>query len=107
MGNSVPPEGADLCLQKVDYPDDPDLKAQYDVVKRVDLEVKVLYYELQEHYPEVSVFVNWDTFDPIHYPFLKQRSLANDGLVVCAAYQRAQRHRDRLMRLILPPRSDF
>jgi hypothetical protein len=77
----------------------PDLKAQYDVAKRVQLESRVLYNELQEFYPDVSVLVNWDAFDPIcKYPFFKQRSLADDGLVVCAAYQRAHRRQDRLLK---------
>ena len=76
----------------------PDLKAQYDVAKRAQLESRLLYNELQEFYPDVSVLVNWDAFDPIcNYPSFKQRSLADDGLVVCAAYQRAQRRQDRLM----------
>ena len=84
------------CTLHVLYPD---LKAQYDVAKRVQLESRVLYNELREFYPDVSVLVDWSAFDPIcKYPFFKQRSLADDGLVVCAAYQRAHRRQDRLMK---------
>ena len=83
------------CTLHVLYPD---LKAQYDVAKRVQAESRVLYNELREHYPDVSVLVNWDAFDPVCcYPPSKQRTLSDEGLVVCAAYQRAHRRQDRLI----------
>ena len=72
-------------------------------LRRVNIEVQVLYNEVKEHYPDVNVFVNWDDFDPKYYPFCKQRSLADDGLVVCAAYQREQRRVYRLIQYLHPP----
>lgn len=74
----------------------PDLKAKYDHFQRVRVESKLMYAEVQEHYPEVSTLVSWGAFDPQNYPIARQRSPEDEGLVVCAAYQKLKWRQDRL-----------
>ena len=74
----------------------PALKADYERLDRAKIEAVIMYWEKEDHYPNVSFLVSWGAFAPHDYPFARQRSLQDEGLVVCAAYQELQRRSERL-----------
>ena len=74
----------------------PALKAERDEAYRAHVESNILYKEVQRDYPDVSTLVSWAAFDKYWYPPSRERSLADDGLVLCAAYQGASVRSKRL-----------